>query len=496
MSQNHGSTQWRNSPDVALTAAQISVWVRGSPYCVEGTSAAAPLWAGLTAVINQQALESGGPPVGFLNPALYAIGTNSTKYARDFHDITNGNNTNAISPTNFYAVVGYDLCTGWGTPAGTNLINDLALSGACLMSNVGSLNTGRGYHTATLLTNGWVLVAGGQLLNGTVTASAELYNPATGTWTNTGSLNTPRAFHTATLLQNGMVLVAGGANPGSPLGSAELYNPSTQEWSYTAGPLNTARAFHTATLLSNGLVLVAGGLGTNAGGSCGNQGDVAVDSGQAGPMVAGTNDVLLPNAEIYNPATGDWTNTACLNTARAYHTATILTNGAVLVAGGYGASETVLTNAEVYNPHAAAWTNTGSMSYAREFHTATLFTNGLVLVAGGLGASGTTIPKAELYNPAAGGWTLTGPLNTAREEQTASLLANGLVLVTGGESSSLGVLGTSEEYNPGTGEWTWTCSLNTARYAHTATVLTNESVLLAGGAGQRGPGIALTELYP
>ncbi len=118
MATNHGSTTMRNIPDVAMTADNIYViYNNGSIYPDGGgTSAAAPLWAGFTALVNQQAATLGKPAVGFLNPALYAIG-NGPNYATAFHDITNGNNFSAVSPTNYPAVPGYDLCTGWGTPS-------------------------------------------------------------------------------------------------------------------------------------------------------------------------------------------------------------------------------------------------------------------------------------------------------------------------------------------------------------------------------------------
>jgi uncharacterized repeat protein (TIGR03803 family) len=126
MSANGGSTSMRNIPDVALVAQNIYVVAKnGQAINMEGTSAAAPLWAGFMALVNQQLAANGAPPIGFLNPALYAIGQ-STNYTACFHDITTGNNTNADSPTSFYAAAGYDLCTGLGTIGGTNLINALA----------------------------------------------------------------------------------------------------------------------------------------------------------------------------------------------------------------------------------------------------------------------------------------------------------------------------------------------------------------------------------
>lgn len=122
MANNQGSVTMRNVPDVALTANNVYVRADGEDLAVGGTSCAAPLWAGLTALVNQQAVAYGASPVGFLNPTLYQIGTIGN-YASSFHDITNGNNTSGASPNAFFAVTGYDLCTGWGTPAGQPLID-------------------------------------------------------------------------------------------------------------------------------------------------------------------------------------------------------------------------------------------------------------------------------------------------------------------------------------------------------------------------------------
>jgi hypothetical protein len=126
MSQNLGSTTMRNIPDVALTADNVYVvYNNGHIGGFGGTSCAAPLWAGFMALANQQAAFNGMSPIGFVNPPLYNLGKGAS-YASTFHDITNGNNFTSISPTHFPAVPGYDLCTGWGTPGGTNLINALA----------------------------------------------------------------------------------------------------------------------------------------------------------------------------------------------------------------------------------------------------------------------------------------------------------------------------------------------------------------------------------
>ena len=317
-------------------------------------------------------------------------------------------------------------------------------------SATGGLATARRLHTATLLPNGKVLVAGGVGSSGYLT-SAELYDPASGSWAATNSLATAREYHTATLLPNGKVLVAGGYNSSSGyLASAELYDPTSGTWSAT-NSLATARYVHTATLLPNGKVLVAGGVG---------------------------NSGLLASAELYDPTSGTWSATNSLAASRYYHTATLLPNGKVLVAGGFDGSS-ALASAELFDPASGTWTATNSLAAARYIHTATLLPNGKVLVAGGFGTS-SYLASAELYDPTSGTWSATGSLATARYIHTATLLPNGKVLVAGGVGNS-GLLASAELYDPASGTWTATNSLATARYVHTATLLPNGKVLVAGG---------------
>jgi hypothetical protein len=242
-------------------------------------------------------------------------------------------------------------------------------------SNTGSLNRTRSSHTATLLANGKVLVAGG------FADTAELYDPSTGTWNTTGSLNLNYTLtnHTATLLSTGRVLVAGGLLCGGMFcaGStdmAALYDPATGTWSAT-GNLNTARELHTATLLPNGKVLIAGGF---------------IDS---------EDGTTTNSAELYDPATGAWSMTGNLNQRRAYHTSTLLTGGKVLVAGGFFVDNfpNITNLAELYDPATGTWSNTASLNTARRFFTATLLANRKVLAAAGNGFNAPN--SAELYDP-------------------------------------------------------------------------------------------------
>jgi serine/threonine protein kinase len=194
-------------------------------------------------------------------------------------------------------------------------------------ARAGRMATARSRHCATVLLDGRVLVTGGNrgpYDNLIPLSAAEIYDPATNTWSSAGSMTVPRLWHTATLLDDGRVLVTGGADSaGVYLATAETFDPETGFWE-PAGEMAAPRVWHTATLLPGGRVLVAGGNDRPGG--------------------------YLATAEIYHPHSRTWTPTASLHTPRAVHTATLLSSRVVLVAGGLDAGLNKLASAEIYVP--------------------------------------------------------------------------------------------------------------------------------------------------
>jgi N-acetylneuraminic acid mutarotase len=360
---------------------------------------------------------------------------------------------------------------------------------AASWSVTGSMAVGRAGFSATLLQDGRVLVAGGdELVVGVDTASAELYDPRTGSWSATGNMATPRAGHTATLLPDGRVLVAGGgrqADQYKMLASAELYDPRTGSWSAT-GKMAAPRLGATATLLPDGRVLVAGGQvnsrdfpGNTEGTASAEIYDVRTGTWTAtasmltehafghaatllldgrvlvvGGACCGASPEPVASAELYDPATATWTATGSMGRPRVGLTATSLLDGSALVTGGYDPGKDQLASAERYDPNTGAWTNTPTMVEIGMGFSATPLLDGRVLVVGGadihapgFGGYAAPLGTAELYDPRSGTWIATAAMLEPSDVYGVTLLLDGrvLVFVGGGDSN-----GTSAElYDPG-----------------------------------------------
>jgi hypothetical protein len=341
----------------------------------------------------------------------------------------------------------------------------------------GSMATPRRFHTATLLPNGKVLVAGGQNAGYAPVVSAELYDPSTGTFSATGNMTVPRAGHTATLLNNGKVFIAGGASDptGTAVSSAELYDPTTGTFTATPGSMTAARASHTATLLQSGKVLIAGG-------------DMFLYNA-SGQSVA--------SAETFDSSTGTFTATGSMTVPRESHTATLLSSGKVLLTGGsdgilgYTPTTTLYSSSETFDPSTGQFTAAGMMTTQRLWQTASLLASGKVLVAGGDSTSQTNA-TTDLFDPSSGSFAATGNMTEPRFYHAASTLNDGTVLISGGVQDGESAKATAEIYDPTAGTFAATGSMNAARVWHTSTVLPNGKVLITGGAD---PVLATAEIY-
>lgn len=297
-----------------------------------------------------------------------------------------------------------------------------------------------------------------------------------GTWTPAGVLPTPAAWYGQhdgpVLLESGDVVVAGGADAaGRSVRDTAVFDTEHDEWHPANGTLHTPRRLHSLTRLADGRVLAAGGLNGSAD---------------------------LSSAELFDPATGQWTTTGSLDTGRWGHSATLLPDGSVLVAGGSaarsGGGATALRSAERFDPDHGEWHSAPAMTDARTAHTAVQLATGVILVVGGVAPVGAADDPAlafcELYDPDRDRWTTTGSLSRGRRHHRATLLSGGAVLVTGGTAP--GSPGTApfdpfsqrtvERFDPATGVWTPVAPMPSGRAFHRAVALPDNQLLVVGGA--------------
>jgi hypothetical protein len=294
--------------------------------------------------------------------------------------------------------------------------------------------------TAVRLLDGRVLVVGGSTTPESYLTSAELYDPASGTWSATGNTVSGADLDTATLLRDGKVLVVGGSR-------AQLYDAASGTWSATGKP-PSGDGLAVATLLRDGRVLVVG--------------------------VGG-------GAELYDPDSGTWTATGRMITPRYNTTATLLPDGRVLVAGGDVIPDKATNSAELYDPDTGSWaattnlqTTAGVPGYGFDAIKALLLRDGTVLVVRPSGA--------ELYHPATGSWTAIGDIaRPGTVYQSATLLSDGRVLLAGSFDGTEAPRTAAELYDPSTAAWTTTGSMLREHNGVPATPLLDGTVLVAGG---------------
>ncbi len=337
----------------------------------------------------------------------------------------------------------------------------LAASAHAAFVPTASMSKPRWGHNATLLADGRVLVTGsGQ------EASAELYDPRTGTFGLTASLPEPQCGHAATLLADGRVLISGGGyrSDGRPgFGfygghSATLFDVHSETFTAT-GSLSVDRIGHTATLLLDGRVLIAGG--------------ATMDIGGFHVWV-----MPLASAEVFDPAAGAFTLIPPMLARRHEHTATLLASGEVLLAG----ADTDVS-AETFDPITNTFTATGAMVLPRRGHTATRLLDGRVLIVGGITMSGGwPVAEAEIYDPATRSFSVAGAMSAGRTRHAAALLRDGRVLIVGGEGTPpQRDLRTALVYDPSTQRFEDLAPMMVERMDPTATVLLDGRVLIAGG---------------
>lgn len=328
------------------------------------------------------------------------------------------------------------------------------------VSEIGKLSEARASHTATLLRNGKVLIAGGMERNGVFFDNADIFDPQTNSVKQIkGKMSIKRVSQTATLLPDGRVLIAGGwSNSDAPETSAEIFDPRTE--SFTAvGNLNRRRAAHTETLLEDGRVLITGGF----------------DGKES-----------LDDAEIFDPKTNTFSVIGKMKNARLAHTATKLADGKIFLAGGEIGRGQILSSAEIFDPKTNSFSLLkNAMTVVRYKHDAILLADGRVLIFGGSDSRDWRgqYKSAEIFNLRTGEFTPTGEMNFARFkiDGTTVRLEDGKIFIGGGSERA-------EVFDPQTNSFSRTNGeFGMPLHYATVTLLLDGRALIVGGYGRGTP---------
>lgn len=468
------SVTWNSSDKTIVTIANDATNHGNAVAVATGSATVSACTGSLCGSATMTVLPP--PSITSLSPTSGPVGASVTITGANF-GVTQDTSTVTFNGTMATTIASWSSTSITATvPTGATTGNVVVTVGAVSSSGInfvvqsggfvptsGQMGASRYGQTATELTTGQILIAGGMSTSGVVN-SAELYTPANQTFAAANAMNVARWLHTATLLNDGTVLVAGGSDLANQetLDSAEIYNPVAGTFALLSNTLNTARVGYTATLLNNGQVLIVGGYDPETG--------------------------LIADAELYDPPRQTFIDLGDTNAPRYGHTATMLQSGEVLIAGGETdpIPSAAYNTAELFDPVSQTFTPVPvPMTAMREGHAAVLLNNGQVLITGGDNPPTGSLNTAEIYDPSSNTFTaIAATMTMPRIFHAMTLLNGGKVLVNGGATDppeSITVLNTVELYDPASQTFAAQNNMTSAREHQTTSLLNDGTVFVTGG---------------